>query len=83
LNKHTAFRTKTPLKLPKMRVIVSLFIFLCLLFSYNSVYASKKEDMSHYEGKLTKLQKSIAKIQKHLKGNKKQRSEVVTDLKTR
>ena len=65
-----------------MRVIVSLFIFLCLLFSYNSVYASKKEDMSHYEGKLTKLQKSIAKIQKHLKGNKKQRSEVVTDLKT-
>ncbi|MCK5395673.1 MAG: peptidoglycan DD-metalloendopeptidase family protein [Gammaproteobacteria bacterium] len=38
--------------------------------------------MEHYEGKLEKLQKSIAKIQKHLKGSKKQRSEVVTELKT-
>ena len=37
--------------------------------------------MSHYEGKLSELQKSIAKIQQHLKGSKKQRSEVVTELK--
>jgi len=65
----------------KLRVILSLFILLCLLFSINSVYASKKEDMSRYQGKLSELQKSIAKIQQHLKGNKKQRSDVVTDLK--
>lgn len=37
--------------------------------------------MSHYQGKLSELQKSIAKIQQHLKGSKKQRSEVVTELK--
>ena len=60
----------------------SIFVFLCLLFSFNSVYASKNEDMAHYQGKLQVLQKSIAKIQKHLKGDKKQRSDVITDLKT-
>ncbi len=38
--------------------------------------------MAHYQGKLEKLQKSIAKVQQHLKGNKKQRSHVVTELKT-
>ena len=65
----------------KLRVILSLFVLFCLLFGINSVYASKKEDMSRYEGKLSELQKSIAKIQQHLKGNKKQRSEVVTELK--
>ena len=37
--------------------------------------------MSRYQGKLSELQKSIAKIQQHLKGNKKQRSDVVTELK--
>ena len=65
----------------KLRVILSLFILFCLLFSINSVYASKKEDMSRYQGKLSELQKSIAKIQQHLKGSKKLRSEVVTELK--
>jgi len=38
--------------------------------------------MSHYQDKLAKLQKSIAKIHQHLKGSKKQRSHVVTELKT-
>jgi septal ring factor EnvC (AmiA/AmiB activator) len=37
--------------------------------------------MVHYQDKLEKLQKSIKKIQAHLKGNKKQRSHVLTDLK--
>ena len=37
--------------------------------------------MVHYQGKLEKLQKSIAKIQQHLTGSKKQRSEVLTELK--
>jgi len=37
--------------------------------------------MVHYQGKLEKLQKSIKKIQQHLKGNKKQRSHVLTELK--
>lgn len=38
--------------------------------------------MSHYQRKLEKLQKSIARIHQHLKGSKKQRSHVVTELKT-
>jgi len=38
--------------------------------------------MVHYQSKLEKLQKSIAKIQQHLKGSKKQRSHVLTELKT-
>lgn len=38
--------------------------------------------MEQYQSKLETLQKSIAKIQKHLKGNKKQRSHVVTELQT-
>jgi len=38
--------------------------------------------MEHYQYKLEKLQKSIIKIQQHLKGSKKQRSTVLTELKT-
>jgi septal ring factor EnvC (AmiA/AmiB activator) len=38
--------------------------------------------MADYQDKLEKLQKSITKVQQHLKGSKKQRSHVVTDLKT-
>jgi len=38
--------------------------------------------MVHYQSKLDKLQKSIAKIQQHLKGSKKQRSHVITELQT-
>jgi len=37
--------------------------------------------MVHYQGKLEKLQKSIAKIQQHLKGSKRERSHVLTELK--
>jgi len=44
------------------------------------VYASENEDMVHYQGKLEKLQKSIDKIQQHLKGSKRQRSDVLTEL---
>lgn len=66
----------------KSRTIFSIFLFLWLFFSFNLVSASKNEDMSHYQDKLTKLQKSIAKIHQHLKGSKKQRSHVITELKT-
>ena len=38
--------------------------------------------MTHYQDKLEKLQKSIAKVQQHLKGSKKQRSHVLTELQT-
>ena len=65
----------------KPRSFCSIFILLCLSFCVNTVYASKNEDMVHYQDKLEKLQKSIKKIQAHLKGNKKQRSHVLTDLK--
>jgi len=64
------------------RAIYSILLFLCLLFGSYHVYASKKEDMTHYQDKLEKLQKSIAKVQQHLKGSKKQRSHVVTELQT-
>ncbi len=60
----------------------SIFLFLCLFFSFSGVNASKNEDMSHYQDKLEKLQKSIAKIQQHLKGSKKKRGNVITELKT-
>jgi len=66
----------------KSRVIFSIFLFLWLFFGFNVVSASKNDDMSHYQSKLEKLQKSIAKIHQHLKGSKKQRSYVVTELKT-
>ncbi len=66
----------------KLRTIFSTFLFLWLFFSFSTVFASKNEDMSHYQDKLAKLQKSIAKIHQHLKGSKKQRSHVVTELKT-
>lgn len=71
-----------PITNTELRVIYSILLFLCLFFCSNSVYASKNEDMTLYQDKLSKLQKSIAKIQKHLKGSKKQRSEVVTELKS-
>ncbi len=38
--------------------------------------------MSHYQSKLERLQKSIAKIQQHLKGSKKKRGHIITELKT-
>ena len=66
----------------RLRTIFSTCLYLCLFFGFNSIYASKNEDMTDYQNKLEKLQKSIAKIQKHLKGNKKQRSHVLTELKT-
>jgi len=59
-----------------------ILLFLCLFLSFSNVFASKNEDMVHYQNKLEKLQKSIAKIQSHLKGSKKQRSHVITELKT-
>jgi septal ring factor EnvC (AmiA/AmiB activator) len=62
------------------RTFFSPCLFLCLLYSVNPVYALQNEDMSHYQSKLEKLQQSIAKIQEHLKGSKKQRSHVVTEL---
>jgi len=63
------------------RLFCSIFILLSLFFSTGAVYASKNEDMVHYQDKLEKLQKSIKKVQQHLKGSKKQRSHVLTELK--
>lgn len=74
-------RIKLLTRRTKLCTIFSTFLFLCLFFSFNPVSASKNEDMSHYQDKLTRLQKSIAKIHQHLKGSKKQRSHVITELK--
>lgn len=65
-----------------LRLFFAIFLFFCVFFYINVAFASKNEDMAHYQGKLEKLQKSIRKIQQHLKGSKKQRGHVVTELKT-
>lgn len=65
-----------------LHIFNSIFLLLCLFFCSSIVSASKNEDMAQYQGKLEKLQKSINKIQQHLKGSKKQRSTVLTELKT-
>lgn len=65
---------------PEQRLFLSIFLLLSLCFGFNDVYASKNEDMVRYQSKLDKLQKSIAKIQQHLKGTKKQRSSVLSEL---
>lgn len=66
----------------ELRTIYSISLFIFLFFCFSTVYAAKNEDMERYQGKLNELQKSIAKIQQHLKGSKKKRSNVVTELKT-
>ncbi|MBE9561149.1 MAG: peptidoglycan DD-metalloendopeptidase family protein [Proteobacteria bacterium] len=76
------FRIKLSTSPTELRAFFSIFLFFWLFFSFNVASASKNEDMSHYQDKLEKLQKSIAKVQQHLKGNKKQRSHVVTELHT-
>ncbi len=75
-------RIKLSTRHSKLRTFFSTFLFLWLFFGFSTVSVSKNEDMSHYQDKLAKLQKSIAKIHQHLKGSKKQRSHVVTELKT-
>jgi len=65
----------------EQRLFISLFLFFSLCFNVSDAFASKNEDMARYQGKLEKLQKSIAKIQQHLKGTKRQRSSVLTELK--
>ena len=65
----------------EQRLFISLLLFLSLCFGVGDAFASKNEDMVRYQSKLEKLQKSIAKIQQHLKGTKRQRSSVLTELK--
>ena len=75
-------RINIPSKYPDLRAFPFVFLILCLFFSVNPAFSSQNDDMAQYQNRLETLQKSIAKIQKHLKGNKKQRSHVVTELKT-
>ncbi len=65
----------------ELRTYYFIFLLLSLFLCSSTIYASENEDMVHYQGKLEKLQKSIAKIQQHLKGSKRQRSHVLTELK--
>lgn len=65
----------------KSSTIYSLLLFFPLVLSHADVYASKNEDMAHYQEKLETLQKSIKKIRQHLKGTRKQRSDILTELK--
>ena len=63
-----------------LRPIFSIFCFFLLFFCLNTTLAAKNDDMSRYQSKLEKLQKSIARVQQHLKGSKKQRHHVITEL---
>lgn len=65
----------------ELRFIFTFCVFLCLFFCSSNLFASKKEDMALYQTKLDRIQKNISKTQGHLKGNKKQRSHVLTELK--
>ena len=64
------------------RFIFAFCVLLCLFFCSSTVFASKKEDRSRYQTKLDGIQKDISKVRGHLKGNKKKRSHVLTELKT-
>ncbi len=81
LHNNEMFRIKLSTDRTKLSALFFILLFLWLFFTFNTAFASKNEDISHYQSKLEKLQKSIAKVQQHLKGNKKQRSHVVTELK--
>jgi septal ring factor EnvC (AmiA/AmiB activator) len=75
-------RIKPSIRRARLQTIFSTLLFLWLFFGINTFSVAKNEDMSHYQDKLARIQKSIAKIHQHLKGSKKQRSHVVTELKT-
>lgn len=64
-----------------LRPIFAIFCFFPLFFCLNTALAAKNDDMSHYQSKLEKLQKSIARVQQHLKGSKKQHHHVMTEVK--
>ncbi len=71
-----------PLPSAILRTVYTLLVFLSLFSSNSASFASKNEDMAQYQNKLEKLHSSIAKTQQYLKGNKKQRGHVITQLKT-
>mgnify|MGYP002066315871 CR=1 FL=1 len=64
---------------PKSR---SILLLLGILLLSGNIYASKKEDMADYQEKLDNLKANITKIQQHLKGSKKQRSTLLSELKS-
>ena len=59
-------------------MLLSTF-FIGILLCHD-VFAIKNDDMAQYQNKLEELQKSIQKVQQHLKGQRKKRSSVVTEL---
>lgn len=66
----------------EFRFIFAFCVFLCLFFCSSTIFASKNEDRSRYQTKLDGIQKDISKVRGHLKGSKKKRSHVLTELKT-
>ncbi len=60
--------------------LFSLFLFLISLLLPAWVLAIKNDDMTQYQQKLEKLQKSISRVQQHLHGNRRQRSNIITEL---
>ena len=66
----------------KTRFIFAFCVLLYLFLCSSTIFASKKEDRSHYQNKLEGIQKDISKVQGHLKGSKKKRRHVLTELKT-
>ena len=64
-----------------LTIYLSLLLFF-LIFSLSTALASNTEDLTQYQDKIKKLKKSIGITQQHLKGSKKKRSDVITELKT-
>ena len=63
-----------------MHTLVLLSTFFIVILLSHDVFAIKNDDMAQYQNKLEELQKSIQKVQQHLKGQRKKRSSVVTEL---
>ena len=56
------------------------FLMFCLVAAFGNAMATETGEVTNYQVKLERLQKSIQKIQEHLKGTKTRRSHLLTDL---
>lgn len=61
--------------------LVAIFVLTGLLLSMTPAKATESTDVSTYQNKLDRLQKSILKIQEHLKNTRGRRGHILTQLK--
>ena len=70
----------TLLKSSKNPVVLGLLLLLVTSYQLQPAYAEDQSDAPVYQQKLDRLQKSILKIQEHLKGTRSHRSHTLTEL---